>query len=337
MPIDPSLLPPPASPDDPSASCDGALPAPYGSTPHGSTPYGSTPHLGHTALFAALVCVSALLVGLTFGIVLRHLAPHLHEPLDQMETDPRLVVPVEALLYGLAGSASFVIFPLLWHRSFAEGVHWRREAVRRWWAPVLIGVVTSVSVQLLSNFLPIPKELPIDRFFTNPTGVWLIAVFGVTVAPAFEELAFRGFLMPSLATAWDSVAAKLGAGRQAGAWGDAAEHGVRDGMEEWQARAAVPRPASLSAFDDPQWSRPAVVFSILVTSVGFALLHGAQLAHSLAPLAVLFAVSVVLCLTRLRFHSLAASTLVHSTYNATIFVLLFVGTGGFRHLDKLGQ
>ena len=67
------------------------------------------------------------------------------------------------------------------------------------------------------------------------------------------------------------------------------------------------------------------------------MLHGAQLAHSLAPLGVLFTVSVVLCVTRLRFHSLAASTLVHSMYNATIFVMLFIGTDGFRHLDKLGK
>jgi membrane protease YdiL (CAAX protease family) len=67
------------------------------------------------------------------------------------------------------------------------------------------------------------------------------------------------------------------------------------------------------------------------------MLHGAQLAHSFAPLAVLFTVSVVLCITRLRFHSLAASTLVHSMYNATIFVMLFIGTDGFRHLDKVGK
>ena len=67
------------------------------------------------------------------------------------------------------------------------------------------------------------------------------------------------------------------------------------------------------------------------------MLHGAQLAHSFAPLAVLFGVSVVLCVTRLRFHSLAASTVVHSMYNATIFVMLFIGTDGFRHLDKLSK
>ena len=81
----------------------------------------------------------------------------------------------------------------------------------------------------------------------------------------------------------------------------------------------------------------AIVFATVITSIGFAMLHGAQLAHSFAPLAVLFAVSVVLCATRLWFHSLAASTVVHSMYNATIFIMLFIGTDGFRHLDKLGK
>jgi membrane protease YdiL (CAAX protease family) len=95
--------------------------------------------------------------------------------------------------------------------------------------------------------------------------------------------------------------------------------------------------AAPDAASDPSWSLPALIFGTVVTSIGFALMHGAQLAHSFAPLAVLFVVSVVLCLTRLVFHSLAASTLVHSFYNATIFVMLFIGTDGFRHLEKLNK
>ena len=55
------------------------------------------------------------------------------------------------------------------------------------------------------------------------------------------------------------------------------------------------------------------------------------------PLGVLFCVSLVLCGVRLRFHSLAASALVHACYNGTIFALLFFATGGFRHLEKLNQ
>ena len=58
-------------------------------------------------------------------------------------------------------------------------------------------------MQFLSNFLPIPKTLPIDDFFRTPADVWMVALFGTFMAPVFEELAFRGFLLPSIASAWD--------------------------------------------------------------------------------------------------------------------------------------
>jgi CAAX protease family protein len=357
MPIDPTFLPPAASPEEPAARPESLPVAAADAAP----PSATTPHIGHTLLFGLLVAVAGFVVGLVFALVVMRVAPHLHESAEQMQTDPLLVIPVEAIIYAIAAAASFLIFPLFWNRPFAQGVHWRAFiARRRWWALAGIGVATSVIVQVLSNFLPIPKELPIDKFFTHPLGVWLIAVFGVTVAPAFEELAFRGFLLPSLASAWDWVMQRARAPRQLPSGPRA--HQLTEG--EWQQEAIVysslppddganvfPRtgtePDASAGFEDsskrgssdsdPQWSMPALVFSTIITSIGFAMLHGAQLAHSFAPLAVLFAVSVVLCVTRLRFHSLAASTVVHSMYNATIFVMLFIGTDGFRHLDKLGK
>ena len=356
MPIDPSFLPPASSPEELAARRE-RLPVAHLDAAALST---ATPNIGHTFLFGVLVAIAGFVVGVIFELVLMHVAPHMREPAEQMQTDPLLVIPVEALIYAVAAGASFLIFPLFWGRSFGQGVHWRAYIVRRrLWLVVGIGVVTSVVVQLLSNFLPIPKELPIDKFFTHPLGVWLIAIFGVTVAPAFEELAFRGFLLPSLASAWDWVMQRVRTPRDL-AVAAAAQQPTES---EWQQEAAIysslpPDGASAlhhlgpeedygrgfqrysehaSGPPDPHWSWPAIVFATIITSIGFALLHGAQLAHSFAPLAVLFAVSVVLCATRLRFHSLAASTLVHSMYNATIFVMLFIGTDGFRHLDKLGK
>jgi hypothetical protein len=299
-------------------------------------------------LFGLLVALAGFIIGLIFQLSLMHIAPHMRESTEQMQTDPLLVIPIEALIYAIAGAACFVIFPLFWNRPFSQGIHWRALIVRsRIGLLVGIGVATSVVVQLLSNFLPIPKELPIDKFFTHPLGVWLIAIFGVTVAPAFEELAFRGFLLPSLASAWDWVTQRARTPREL--LGGPAPHPLVEG--EWRSQpvldAALPSNGEVtwnsgparraSGNEDPRWSISALIFSTIITSIGFAMLHGAQLAHSLAPLGVLFTVSVVLCVTRLRFHSLAASTLVHSMYNATIFVMLFIGTDGFRHLDKLSK
>jgi uncharacterized protein len=328
MPIDPSSLPPAASPEEASLRLESPYAVPPAAVPRAS---GPTPHLGHTLLFSLIVVVTGFAVGVIVAVVFLHLGPRLHESQQQMQTDPLLVIPVEAAVYAVAAAISLLVFPLFWGRSFGQGVHWRSAvANRRWWVLVGIGVATSVTVQFLSNFLPIPKELPIDKFFTHRLGVWLIAVFGVTIAPAFEELAFRGFLLPSLASAWDWV---LNRARVSPSPMPAQPLPTGD----WQTPivyTALPTEPMLS---DPQWSIPALVFSTIITSIGFAMLHGAQLAHSFAPLSVLFAVSVVLCVTRLRFHSLAASTVVHAMYNATIFVMLFIGTDGFRHLDKLGK
>ena len=50
----------------------------------------------------------------------------------------------------------------------------------------------------LSRLLPIPKSLPMDRFFQDRQGAYLMMIFGVAVAPLAEEMLFRGFLYPVL-------------------------------------------------------------------------------------------------------------------------------------------
>jgi membrane protease YdiL (CAAX protease family) len=234
------------------------------------------------------------------------------ETSDQLLREPRLLIPSMAVGYLIAGAILWALFTHVWQQPFPQALHWNFSVVRRRWVPLLTGgVILSLGVQFLSNFLPIPKTLPIDDFFRTPADVWMVAVFGTLLAPVCEELAFRGFLLPSLASAWD-----------------------------WIGSFRRPVDGSLIVSDsdaqyDPRWSIAALLFSCAVTSVAFALVHADQLAHAWAPLAVLFGVSLVLCGVRLWTHSLAASTFIHATYNGTIFTILFFGTGGFRHLDKI--
>ncbi len=78
-----------------------------------------------------------------------------------------------------------------------------------------------------------------------------------------------------------------------------------------------------------------MVIASFVTSLPFALMHAEQTGYSLGPFLQVFAVSLVLCAVRLRTRSLAASTLVHACYNFMLFSTMLIGTGGFRHLDKM--
>jgi uncharacterized protein len=76
--------------------------------------------------------------------------------------------------------------------------------------------------------------------------------------------------------------------------------------------------------------------AILLTSVLFGLLHGAQLGYSWAVL-IIFLVGIALTTVRAVTKSVASSFLVHVGYNATLSILLFVATSGFRHLERLNQ
>jgi membrane protease YdiL (CAAX protease family) len=286
---DPEILP---STDVPSPL---PLPAP--------PPPRRIPNFGHTVLFFTVAFIALLLTSVSLFAVtmgLRLLGP---ETSEQLLREPRLLIPAMAIGYLIAGAIVWAVFTYLWERPFVRALQWNFAAVRRRWVLLLAGGVgLSLVVQFLSNFLPVPKTLPIDDFFRTSADVWLVALFGTFLAPVFEELAFRGFLLPSLASSWDWL------------------RGRNDRVSEDQ---------------DPHWSLAALVVSCTITSIGFALVHADQLAHAWAPLAVLFAVSLVLCGVRLWTHSLAASTLIHATYNGTIFTILFFATGGFRHLDKI--
>ena len=57
----------------------------------------------------------------------------------------------------------------------------------------------SLVLQFLGHFVPVPKDLPMDRLFRTSFDAWILAVFGVLIAPLMEELFFRGFLYPVLA------------------------------------------------------------------------------------------------------------------------------------------
>jgi CAAX protease family protein len=76
-------------------------------------------------------------------------------------------------------------------------------------------------------------------------------------------------------------------------------------------------------------------WSVFLTALPFAFLHGAQLAFSWPPLLAIFIVGVVLTLVRAKADSLAASVLVHMAYNATTFGILIYVTQGFHNLQKL--
>jgi hypothetical protein len=222
--------------------------------------------------------------------------------------DAKFLVGSEALSYLATLALSWFIFPLLWKRPFAEGIQANLDAARRNALRLIpMGVVLSFAIQAISSLTTLPKDVPIDKLLRTPSDLWFVTAFGILLAPLFEEICFRGFLLPAFAIAYDWL--------------------------------SLPRtPAAREAWHSSnKLTTPALVFSAVLTSILFILLHAPQIGYAWPALALLFCVSLILCFVRLRLRSVMASTLIHMSYNATIFLIIFVATGGYRHLDKIGH
>jgi hypothetical protein len=72
--------------------------------------------------------------------------------------------------------------------------------------------------------------------------------------------------------------------------------------------------------------------AIPLTSLGFSLLHGGQLAFAWLPLAMLFSVGLVLTWVRASTKSVARCVLVHMVYNFVLVSLMLIATKGFHNL-----
>ena len=270
-------------------------------------PPARIPHLGHLLLVAALA-----LMGLTVSIGFYVGGVHLHlfgvTSLQAAGNDIHYILGTEAVIYLVTFGLALLVFPVVWHKSLLEGLQWNGATALRL-SGRLVGAafVCFVLAFLNGELMPGPTNTPIEKIFKTPGAAWLLFAFGVTLAPFFEEVLFRGFLLPALCTAYDWISENI--------------------------TGQLPRP--LGEHGHPQWSLAAMVVGSLATSLPFAAMHAEQTGYAVGPFLLLVGVSLVLCGVRLVTRSLASSVLVHACYNFMLFSLMLIGTGGFRHLDKM--
>ena len=184
------------------------------------------------------------------------------------------ILAVQSLFYLLLLLYIFSVVRLKHRLPFWAGLRWPRSPGTGAANFIFAGVALAVLVQILS--LPTKTRLPIERLFYSQEAAYLLAAFGILVAPLVEELIFRGFLFAAL-------------------------------ERTWGLRAAV-------------WS----------TSLLFATIHVPQLRGGAPQVAAIFGVGVVLAWVRGHTGSLAPPYFVHLAYNTTLFMLLYLGTQGFR-------
>jgi hypothetical protein len=354
---------------------------------------------GLDLLLIAMVFLTAVFLfsGVFFVVALRTSQAGVSATELSRNPGPLIVVPSMTLAYAAMLGAMYVLVTRHRHRPFWQAVGWGWPS--GWWlAYMFAGGLLAMGLAQLSRFLPIPKSLPMDRFFQNPLGAYLMMLFGVAVAPLAEEMLFRGFLYPVLdrwletlfmtprqirraaisilvLAGWGYAGHRLSLpssflasivlivivgvfymargpeGRVYGlllpgavlvAWG-LASRSIPDPALGCITAALLLVAALLGVVGLTQplgtsaagtWGR---LLAVLVTSVGFAMIHSEQLGRAWGPLLVLFMVGLVLTLTRVVTRSLAPGFLIHVGYNLTLFIGLYIGTDHFRHLERMTQ
>jgi len=104
-----------------------------------------------------------------------------------------------------------LLFHLQYERPFWASLGWRRSHMHALW-PVTAGLAAVVGVALLTQIVRLPgtSNRMLDMM-NDPVSAALVSIYGITVGPLTEELAFRGFLQPLLVKRWGVVAGILGA------------------------------------------------------------------------------------------------------------------------------
>jgi membrane protease YdiL (CAAX protease family) len=202
-----------AIPHDPSpseyaalASRDSALPGSPEPSPE-SAPQGWTYGdilvvVGFAILTQLLVNIGLFLVVLAVGWV-RGVRSN---PIDLM-TSASVLLPVQLVWWILIFWIIYRIVRARDRRPFAQAIGWvwpQRPAGTY----ILGGALLAVSVGAFSALLPQShRKMPMEELFRDPKSIFLLALFGVLIAPPIEELLFRGFLFPVVERSHGSAAA----------------------------------------------------------------------------------------------------------------------------------
>ncbi len=365
-------------------------------------PYAEDPPwTGIDLLLMALILIAALFLFTTFSFGISTLFSH--HSVKELARNPStvVIVPAMGLAYLVVMSFMYVRLARVRHVEFWQAVRWRWPQGNSWLVFLLGGGLMAITLGLLSRFLPMPKSLPVDRFFADQQSAYLMVFFGIAIAPLAEELLFRGFLYPVLdrwlqtlfmfprrlrrGGLWISVIAGWGyvvhrvppsssgllailaplailgifLGRSTHPGGKPPHAVLLPGVSliAWglvarslPVRGSVYATAGLLGLalllmaisaTRPLAASPASsvgrTLAILITSVGFAMMHSDQLGKAWAPLLVLFVVGCVLTITRAVTKAVAPGVLIHIGYNSTLFGLLYLATDHFRHLERMTQ
>jgi membrane protease YdiL (CAAX protease family) len=161
-----------------------------------------------TVIAVFLGVMVALIVCGVLAIAVAHQLPSLRRvSTANLAQDPRVLLPAQLAAYALVIAGLWRWFGHHLRIGFLRALsfRWPTRALRF----LAGGAVLGIAVQWVSNWLPSPPELPIDKMLRTPADAWIMSAFGVLIAPFAEEVFFRGLLFPALTRRTGAVVALL--------------------------------------------------------------------------------------------------------------------------------
>lgn len=151
----------------------------------------SYPFWGYHDLF---LFVGLMVGGLLASSLLARVAVfafHVHTTVEALEP-----LAAQLLLDGFTFAALAAMFRLQYDQPFWRSLAWTPMRIPGVWIAIC-GFATAIAVSALAVLIHLPTVAnPLTKLLEDRTSVILMAAFGVTLGPLFEELVFRGFLQP---------------------------------------------------------------------------------------------------------------------------------------------
>ncbi len=310
-------------------------------------------------LTLAAIAAVTLIVALTWAIGIRVGGAGTQAPHELQVVSLVLAGQTGGFLIGFL--LAWLVIAHLRGARFWKAIHWRWLHAEQVLALLAGGAAMMIVVQVLSHVLPMPSTVPMDQLFT-PRTAWILVIYGVGIAPFFEEFFFRGLIYPTLRATFSEgvtrqelrpwrplvrvVAALATLGIAAWHWRmTVLAPGLKPGGGDWTV-ALIVALVILAAPDVlilavgwglnqmARWGR-AELLAIGFTGLLFGLMHAAQLGWAWAAVLIMVLVGIVLTAVRAATGSLTASWLFHCAYNGTLFAAQYVATRGFHNFSGL--
>jgi membrane protease YdiL (CAAX protease family) len=184
-------------------------PQPPAEPPAPAPPEERYPFWGYSdILFFAGLTIPCMIAGFALAKTLLFLLQIIHmRPVGSVVE----LLAGQSLGYLFLFGAFVLIFRVHYDRPFLRSVGWS-DTRRPIAGLILLGFATALAVNFFGLLIQTPNTTnPMMQLLHQRTAVILVGIFGVTIGPICEELAFRGLLQPLLVRSLGAVPGILAA------------------------------------------------------------------------------------------------------------------------------